>query len=47
MGETVEETAIRETTEELGITSDKIDIWDKLRPVMDKKGRVGRDSVIF
>ena len=37
-GETVVETAIRETTEELGIKSDKIDVWDKLRPVTDKKG---------
>ena len=37
-GERVVETAIRETTEELGIHSDKIDVWDTLRPVMDKKG---------
>ena len=39
-GETVVETAIRETTEELGIHSDKIDVWDNLRPVMDKKGTI-------
>lgn len=37
-GETIVETAIRETTEELGIESDKIDVWDKIRPVTDKKG---------
>ena len=42
----MEETAIRETTEELGITSDRIDIWDKIRPVMDKKGRMGIWGVI-
>ena len=40
-GETIEETAIRETTEELGIEPDKIDIWDKLRPVINKKGISG------
>ena len=38
-GETVVETAIRETTEELGIESDKIDVWDAIRPVTDKKGK--------
>lgn len=37
-GETVEETALRETHEELGIKYSDIDIWDKMRPVMDKKG---------
>ena len=37
-GETVEETALRETHEELGIQYSDIDIWDKMCPVMDKKG---------
>ena len=39
-GETVEETALRETHEELGIHYSDIDIWDKMRPVRDKTGNV-------
>ena len=35
----MEETALRETYEELGIHSDNIDIWTKIRPVSDKAGR--------
>ena len=31
---------MRETHEELGIPYSDIDIWDQLRPVMDKKGIV-------
>ena len=38
--ETIEETALRETFEELGIPVDQFDIWDRLRAVRDKQGNV-------
>ena len=37
--ETAEETALRETYEEIGVHSDNIDIWTKMNPVSDKKGK--------
>ena len=39
-------TAVRETTEELGISADKIQVWGKMAPISDKSGTLDVHPVV-